>query len=161
MLHEQYTEAIDIIDKQLVVEPQKRLLWYLKGKCEQCLDSVDLALECYQKAVEFLPDDALSYSSIGGIYIDKAREVYDINNYKPGTQAYARVKKQQNEIYEKAKTALENARKYAPDNQTLWHDGLMEAYFKLNLGQELKELETITGNPVSTTTTETGKQQRK
>ena len=161
VLHEQYTEAIDIIDKQLEVEPQKRLLWYLKGKCAQCLDSVDLALECYQKAVEFQPDDALSYSSIGGIYIDKAREVYDINNYKPGTQAYARVKKQQNEIYEKAKTALENARKYAPDNQTLWHDGLMEAYFKLNLGQELKELETITGNPVSTTTTETGKQQRK
>lgn len=139
--HEQYVEAIDIIDKQLEVEPQKRLLWFVKGKCEQCLDSVDLAIQCYQKAVECQPDDALSYSSIGGIYIDKAREVYNINNYQPGTQAYTRAKRQQNQIYEQAKSALENARKYAPDNKALWHDGLMEVYFKLNLGKELKELE--------------------
>ena len=139
--HEKYAEAIDIIDKQLEVEPQKRLLWFVKGKCEQCLDSVDLAIQCYQKAIECQADDALSYSSIGGIYIEKAREVYDINNYQPGTQAYTRAKKQQNQIYEQAKSALENARKYAPEDKALWHDGLMEAYFKLNLGKELKELE--------------------
>lgn len=147
--HEEYSKAIDIIDKQLEVEPQKRLLWFVKGKCEQCIDSVDLAIECYQKAIECQPDDALSYSSIGGIYIDKAREVYDISNFQPGTSAFTRVKKQQSQIYEKAKSALENARKYAPNDETLWHDGLMEAYFKLNLGKELKELETLAATPAS------------
>ena len=139
--HEQYVEAIAIIDKQLEVEPQKRLLWFVKGKCEQCLDSTDLAIQCFQKAIEYQSDDALSYSSIGGIYIEKAREVYDINNYQPGTQAYTRAKRRQNQIYEQAKSALESARKYAPDNRALWYEGLMEVYFKLNLGKELKELE--------------------
>ena len=138
---QEYVDAIRIIDQQLEVEPQKRLLWYLKGKCEQCIDSVDTAIDCFNKAVEIQPDDALSYSSLGGIYIDKARQVYDVNNNRPGTQAYTRAKNKQNKIYKQAQEVYENARKYAPDNKALWHDGLMEVYFKLNLGKELKELE--------------------
>ena len=140
----EYVDAINIIDKQLGVEPQKRLLWFLKGKCEQCIDSVDLAVESYKKAVEIQPDDALSYSSLGGIFIDKARKVYDINNNKPGTQAYTKAKNAQNEIYRQAKEFLENARKCAPHDPSLWHEGLMEAYYKLNLGKELQELEKMT-----------------
>lgn len=139
----EYVEAINIIEQQLEVEPQKRLLWFLKGKCEQCIDSVDLAVESYQKAVELQPDDALSYSSLGGIFIDKARKVYDINNNKPGTQAYTKAKNAQNKIYQQAQECLENARKYAPHDPSLWHEGLMEVYYKLNLGKELQELEKI------------------
>lgn len=139
----EYIDAIHIIERQLTVEPQKRLLWYLKGKCEECIDSVDLAVGSFEKAVEIQPDDALSYSSLGGIFIDRARKVYDINNNKPGTQAYTKAKNAQNKIYQQAQEFLENARKYAPDNPTLWHEGLMEVYYKLNLGKELQELEKI------------------
>jgi tetratricopeptide (TPR) repeat protein len=145
----EYVDAIQIIDKQLVAEPQKRLLWYLKGKCEQCIDSVDIAVDCYNKAVELQPDDALSYSSLGGIYIDKARSVYDVNSYKIGTQAFTRAKNAQNKIYKQAQDALEKSRKIAPNNPELWHEGLMEVYYKLNLGKELQELEQLPITPVS------------
>ena len=140
---QEYVDAIMIIDQQLEIEPQKRLLWYLKGKCEQCIDSVDVAVDCYKKAIEIQPDDALSYSSLGGIYIDKARKVYDVNNNRPGTQAYTKAKNKQNKIYKEAQEFLENARKNAPNDPSLWHEGLMEVYYKLNLGKELQELEKL------------------
>ena len=104
---------------------------------------MDVAVDCYKKAVEIQPDDALSYSSLGGIYIDKARKVYDVNNNRPGTQAYTKAKNKQNKIYKEAQEFLENARKNAPNDPSLWHEGLMEVYYKLNLGKELQELEKL------------------
>jgi len=156
---QEYVQAIDIIDKQLTVEPRKRLLWFLKGKCEQCLDSVDIAVDCYQKAIEIQPEDAMSYSSLGGIFIEKAHEVHDINNYRPGTRAFTRVKTQQNNIYKQAQEYLENARKYAPETPALWYEGLMEVYFKLNLGKELQELEKTPSTPAASQPKENVKKQ--
>jgi hypothetical protein len=91
----------------------------------------------------------LSYSSLGGIYIDKARSVYDVNSYKIGTQAFTRAKNAQNKIYKQAQDALEKSRKIAPNNPELWHEGLLEVYYKLNLGKELQELEQLPITPVS------------
>lgn len=137
----EYSDAKSIIETQLFSDFQNRRLWYLKGKCEQCLDSLDDALNSYQMAIKIDSVDALSYSSIGSIYVEKARAVYEINDSKPGTRAYTQAKERQNRIYRQAREALENARKHAQDDPDLWKEGLGEVYYKLNLGKELKELE--------------------
>ena len=48
-----------------------------------------------------------------------------------------------------AQDALEKSRKIAPNNPELWHEGLLEVYYKLNLGKELQELEQLPITPVS------------
>ena len=46
-------------------------------------------------------------------------------------------------LYLKSKAAFEYARQYRPHDTTLWLSGLKELYFKLNMGKELKALESI------------------
>ncbi len=139
----QYDKAYEIVDTQLSGNPTNRRLWYIKGKCQQCMDSLDSAIVSYERAILILDSDAQSYSSIGNIYVIKAHQAYNTSDYKIGTNAYTRAKRQQTEYYKKALDNFELARKYAPDNTSLWLTGLSEVYFKLNMGKELKALEKI------------------
>ncbi len=137
----QYKSAYNIVEDQLNISPQNRRLWYIKGKCQQCLDSLDAAVVSYEHAIIIQDSDAQSYSSIGDIYVTKAQRTYRGNNNKVGTNAYSHSKKQEMEYYKKALTNYENARKYAPNDSALWYEGLREVYFKLNMGRQLNELE--------------------
>lgn len=139
----QYDMAYEVVTKQLEIDPLNRRLWYIKGKCEQCLDSLDQALLSYHKVIYLAPEDAQAHSSMGDIYLQKARDAYKTNEFKVGTRAYTRAKRLQTDIYKQSREAYELARKYAPDNKNLWLAGLREVYYKLNMGKELKELEKL------------------
>lgn len=141
-----YQEAYDIVAAQLLEVPDNHRLWYIFGKCQQCMDSIDAAVLSYEKALELNPEDALSYSSLGNIYIEKARGVYNINTYAIGTPEYAEAKQTQDKLYETARNNLEKARKYSPEDSSLWLTPLSEVYFKLNMGKELKALESLESN---------------
>lgn len=136
-----YQNAYDIVADQLNINPQNRRLWYIKGKCQQCLDSLDAAIVSYEHAIIIQDSDAQSYSSIGDIYVTKAQRTYRANNNKVGTSAYSHAKTQETEYYRKALANYEKARKYAPNDPTLWYEGLREVYFKLNMGRQLNQLE--------------------
>ncbi len=138
-----YADAYHVVTSQLKIMPQNRLLWYLRGKCEQGLDSVDSAISSYRHAIEIQENDARSYASLGGIYIDKARLAYENNHFAVGTPEYAGAKQKQDELYEEARKNFEKARQYSPDDLSLWMADLKEIYFRLNKGDELKALESL------------------
>lgn len=138
-----YDDAYNIISAQLDEDPNNHRLWYIYGKCQQCMDSIDSAIESYKHAVAIRPDDAMSYSSLGNIFIDKARIAYNVNNYTVGTRAYTRAKQEQDALYDEARVYLEKARQYSPEDTSLWLSSLSEVYYKLNMGDELKALESL------------------
>lgn len=137
----QYDKAYTTVCTQLDRTPQNRRLWYIKGKCLQCMDSLDSAIASYERAVAIQNDDTLSYSSMGDIYVIKAQQTYHANNFKAGTTSYSQLKKQETEFYKKALGNYEKARSFAPNNPILWYEGLREVYFKLNMGKQLNKLE--------------------
>lgn len=138
-----YTEAYSIVTEQLKVMPQNRLLWYVKGKCEQGLDSIDAAIESYKQAIKIQENDAQSYASLGGIYISQGRRAYEENHFSVGTAAYTKAKQEQDKLFDKARENFELARKYNPEDTSMWLDSLKEIYFRLNKGDELKALESL------------------
>ncbi len=138
----QYDQAYTTVSVQLERTPSNRRLWYIKGKCLQCMDSLDSAISSYERAVAIENNDTLSYSSMGDIYVIKAQQTYRANNYKVGTSSYAQLKRQETEYYKKALENYEKARTFAPNSPTLWYEGLREVYFKLNMGKQLNSLET-------------------
>ncbi len=137
----QYGQAYQTVSAQLEKTPLNRRLWYIKGKCLQCMDSLDAAVSSYERAVAIQNDDTLSYSSMGDIYVIKAQQTYRTNNFKAGTSSYAKLKRQETEYYKKALENYEKARSFAPNTPTLWYEGLREVYFKLNMGKQLNKLE--------------------
>ena len=88
-------------------------------------------------------DDAESFSSIGMIYSEMAHELYKNTTLSVTNPGYKEFKTKLRGLYSKAKDAYESSKKYAPNVKTLWYDGLRNAYFRLNMGKELKELEKI------------------
>lgn len=136
-----YDQAYMTVNTQLESTPLNRRLWYIKGKCLQCMDSLDAAITSYERAVAIQNDDTLSYSSIGDIYVIKAQQTYRANNFKAGTSSYTQLKRQEIAFYKKALENYEKARSFAPNTQSLWYDGLREVYFKLNMGKQLNKLE--------------------
>ncbi len=138
----QYGQAYTTVSAQLERTPQNRRLWYIKGKCLQCMDSLDSAILSYERAVAVQNDDTLSYSSMGDIYVIKAQQTYRSNNFRAGTASYSRLKRQETEYYRKALENYEKARSFAPNTPALWYEGLREVYFKLNMGKQLNSLET-------------------
>ena len=141
-----YADAYNIVSAQLIEDPDNHRLWYIFGKCQQCMDSIDAAIISYEHALAIQPKDALSYSSLGSIYIDKARQAYNVNNYTIGTAEYARAKTEQDRYYERARGYLEKARQFSPEDTALWLTPLSEVYYKLNMGKELKALESLETN---------------
>ena len=47
-----YQEPYDIVAAQLLEVPDNHRLWYIFGKCQQCMDSIDAAVLSYEKAIE-------------------------------------------------------------------------------------------------------------
>lgn len=138
-----YADALSILSKAIEADSTERKLWYLKGKEYQLLQNNDSALFCYDKAIIILPSDAESFSSIGGIYLQKAHDFYETADLKLGNPNYTANRKRLNEFYKKSMKAFESARANAPSNTDLWIDGLREVYYKLGEGKKLREIETI------------------
>ena len=138
--HNRCLELSNIMVKKF---PTNRNYWFIKAKEEEILGMGEDAIASYQKAIELKNDDAEAYSYIGSIYTNKALEMYNKNTLSVTNPGYREFKSKLKAVYVKAKDAYEAARKYAPNNRTLWYEGLKNSYFKLNMGRELKQLEEL------------------
>ena len=141
--HNEYDEALAVINSQLDREPENAQLWYIKGKCLQCEEQWDEAIHAYEQALYINDDNAEALSSMGEIYVTQAHDAYHSNKAKVGTKQYQQSRKKQTQLYTKAMEVLEKARAIKPDETKLWLTNLSEAYYKLNKGKELKELEKL------------------
>ena len=139
---QRYGDVLALTDDMLKIDNKDRDLWYIRGKEEAYLNRMDDALQSFIKATEIKADDAESYSAIGNIYLGMSHSAYDRQTGQSG-EALQVLKAELKNLYTKAKTAFESARKYEPGNTALWLPGLKELYFKLNMGKELKAIESI------------------
>ncbi len=138
-----HKECLHVANQMVSKFPKKRNYWFIKAKEEEIIGLHDSAIESYQKAIELKEDDAEAYSYMGSIYTNKAQDLYNTNTLSVTNKGYKEFKANLKALYVKAKDAYELARKYAPENQSLWYEGLKNTYFKLNMGRELKALEEL------------------
>jgi hypothetical protein len=139
---QRYTDVLAVTTDMLKIDDKDRDLWFIRGKEEAYLNKTDDALQSFIKATEIKTDDAESYSAIGNIYLGMSHKNYEQQSGQTG-ESLQTLKTELKALYTKAKNAFENARKYEPNNTTLWLSGLKELYFKLNMGKELKAIESI------------------
>jgi len=139
----EYQNAIDLIDSVIVHMPENRNCWFLKSREYEYLDDYDNAIKSMKQVVEFNKDDHEAFSSLGNLYLEKAHRAYRNFNLKITDKNYQKGRKQINDIYIKSKDAFEKCRALAEKKHELWLTGLRECYYKLNLGKELKSIESI------------------
>ena len=137
-----YTDALQLTNTMLQVDNQNRDFWYIRGKEEEYMGLEDDALKSFTAATELKTDDAESFSAIGNIYLNKSHQTYEQQKGSTGT-AQTSLKQELNALYTKAKDAFEHARKHDGQNTALWLSGLKELYYKLNMGKELKAIESL------------------
>lgn len=137
----EFEKALQKAERMTELYPNNRDYWFMRGTEQALTGKKEDALASFGKCIEIKADDAEAFSSIGNIYLSEAHEAYAQFDLPRTDSNYTKKKQAINDLYKKAKTAFEQAKKFNEANQTLWLSGLREAYFKLNRGRELRALE--------------------
>lgn len=137
---QQYAEALAVTDRMLETDSGNRDYWFIRGKEESYMGNLSEAMRSFVTATDIQPDDAASHSAIGNIHLSMAHETYDSISTAPTAQK-STLTTQYHSLLTRAKASFELARRYNPNDPSLWYEGLREVYYKLNLGKELKALE--------------------
>lgn len=138
-----YAEAVKFADDMIAKNGNSDFYQYVKGYLYQNMKEYDKAIAAYKQAIELKPDYVEAYSNLGLCYCQQAIEfgekaVSDIDDPKY-QEEQAKIKK----FYEDARPYYEKARQLAPDKKDLWGNGLYTIYYKLNMGEEFKEIEKL------------------
>lgn len=142
----EYEKSLVYIKKMTELYPNMRKYWFIRGKQEQLLELYDSAILSFNSSIKLQPDDAESYSSLGDIYRIKAYDfdrdsiVGNINMIEEDVD-YKYKKNKLQGLYRLSMNNYEMAKKFDENNTSLWLTGLKEAYYNLNMGEELKKLE--------------------
>ena len=138
-----YAEAIKFADDMIAKNGNSDFYQYVKGYLYQNMKDYDNAIAAYKQAIELKPDYTEAYSNLGLCYCQQAiaygeKAVSDMDDPKY-QEEQAKIK----EFYEQAKPYYEKARELAPDKKDLWVNGLYTIYYKLNMGEQFKEIEKL------------------
>ena len=141
-----YAEAVSFADEMIAKNGDSAFYQYVKGYLYQNMKDYNNAIPAYEKAISLDPNYAEAYSNLGLCYCQQAIEygekaVSDIDDPKY-QEEQAKIK----EFYEKAKPYYEKVRSLQPDKRELWLNGLYTIYYKLNMGEEFKEVEKLMNN---------------
>ena len=138
-----YADAIKFADDMIAKNGNSDFYQYVKGYLYQNMKDYANAEAAYKQAIELKPDYVEAYSNLGLCYCQQAiaygeQAVSDIDDPKY-QEEQAKIKK----YYEDALPYYEKARELAPDRQDLWLNGLYTIYYKLNMGEQFKEVEKL------------------
>lgn len=141
-----FAEAVKFADEMIAKNGDSAFYQYVKGYLYQNMKDYTNAIPAYEKAISLDPNYAEAYSNLGLCYCQQAIEfgekaVSDIDDPKY-QEEQAKIK----EFYEKAKPYYEKARTLQPDKRELWMNGLYTIYYKLNMGEQFKEIEKLMNN---------------
>lgn len=133
-----------LADELIAADPSNTLFVYLKGYIAQQQDSVDVAIEWYEKTLAIDPNHLDALTNLGRIYIAKASEYS--NKQASAKFDRARIKKDKeilNGYFNQALPYFEKLRTIAPDRKDLWLGGLTNCYYNLNMSDKMKEIEAL------------------
>ena len=112
----------------------------------QNLKKYDEAIGAYKAAIAAKPDYAEANSNLGLVYCTLARDYQDKIPSNLSNAQYKKELEVVKKFYREAKPYYETVRKLAPEKQSMWLNGLYSIYYMLNMGEELKEIETLMNN---------------
>ncbi len=138
-----FAEAIQFADDMIAKNGDSDFYQYVKGYLYQNIKDYDNAINAYKQAIALNPSYTEAYSNLGLCYCQQAiaygeTAVSNIDDPKY-QEEQATIKK----FYEEAKPYYEKARELAPDKKDLWLNGLYTIYYKLNMGDQFKEIEKL------------------
>lgn len=139
--HALYAKALTIVLKMVELHPNHRDYWFMAGKEQMLLGDYEAALQSFNRCVELKADDAESHSALGNIYLHQAHQAYAQFDLPLSDPSYSQRKADITHLYQQACHSFEQARLFDQLHPDLWLPGLREAYFKLNMGKELRALE--------------------
>lgn len=136
-----FAHSLEIVNRLISCEPRNDIFWTLKGKLFEAMELPDSAESVYQYILSMNGKYAEIYASLGNVYIEMAHRLQQRTPMQPRSKSFAANKRAVRQRYQQARDAFEKARELSPSDDSLWRLGLREAYFKLNDGKALKELE--------------------
>lgn len=132
----QFTQAGELIDQAIGIEPNDAELQNLKGLVVEQQSGLEQALPFFERCVELDDRNAQGLFNLGRYYYNKAAQVVD-NNQKLSVKALA---KKVNPIYRQALPYLEKAYEIDPENEDA-RNALRTIYYKLGDARKLDALD--------------------
>ena len=138
-----YADAIKFADEMIAKNGDSAFYQYVKGYLYQNMKDYDNAISAYKQAIAKDANYVEAYSNLGLCYCQQAiaygeTAVSEIDDPKY-QEEQAKIKK----YYEEAKPYYEKVRELAPEKRELWLNGLYTIYYKLNMGDQFKEVEKL------------------
>ncbi|MDO4216089.1 MAG: hypothetical protein Q4D12_09315 [Bacteroidales bacterium] len=130
----QYAEAVSYIDSQINANPSNDYFYFVKGYLFQTQKEFEKAEEAYNKATSLNPEFAQSQSYAGLNLCQWAIALGDDANVDE-----AKLKA----LYQKALPFYEKARQLAPDDKSMWLNGLYTVYYRLGMEDKAAEIEKL------------------
>ena len=139
----QFDKTMDVIDKCISLDSLNVKYWKLKGNEFYDVDSVKQATDAYEHVVAIDSTDLEAYLRLGRIYIANARDFYENADLSLTSPDVTKNKERLDALYTDVMVCFERVRALSPNIPALWKSPLLEAYYRLNKGKELKELEKV------------------
>ncbi len=137
---DKYDEAHAFADQQIAKDPSNFFFNYVKGFLYSQQKNDDKAIEQYEQAVQKNPEYAQAYAELGKSYVLKAQDFSETASANPNDPKFAEDAKTLRGFYEKAMPYYEKARQLAPDNVSLWKQGLSSVYYNLQMEDKYNEV---------------------
>lgn len=122
----------DNADKIAQLEQQNK---QLEAQMAQLTDRAEKELKA---ALQYRPDDAAAYNTLGIIYQNKAKSVFDERNRTVDNQKAAQLDARGEELLRTAMKYYEHAAQIDPDNQSYWRS-LFSIYTALGMDEQARE----------------------
>ena len=137
---EKYDEALAFADQQIAKDPNNYFFYYVKGFVYSLTKDYDNAIAQYKTCIEKKDDYAEAYHDLGNLYEIKAQEFSETATSNPNDPKFQEDAKTLRGFYEQARPYYEKARQLAPDNVSLWKQGLGRVYYNLQMEKEYEEV---------------------
>ena len=130
----QYEEAINYIDSQIASNPSNHYYYFVKGYLFQTQKKYEEADAAYKKATELKSDFAQSQSYAG---LNLCQAAIAMGEDPNAEEAALKA------LYQRALPYYEKARELAPDDKSLWLNGLYTCYYRLGMTDKADEIEKL------------------
>jgi tetratricopeptide (TPR) repeat protein len=115
-----------------------------KSLQERISDLTDRAIKELNTVIEYRPDDASAYNTLGVIYQNKASALFEEREQTMDNQKAAEIDKQARDHLQDARKYYEKATEIDPDNKQYW-ESLFRVYVALGMDEKAKEAQQKAG----------------